>query len=681
MEPITKGLTDLIPRIEGSGAITLANAEEDSGWFGLRFYLVVDGNVHTLSGGRLVSSGTRLVWVGEVLNGLEVELDISPSPTARGWAITPTLRNKNESPVAFSSYGFCVEEDKQGPKVLGRQNALPVYAHSDNLRYEKLPHSRVTYPFVRPLPERKTHIGTQASGPIPALILGHTDGRRWLVEGALTQERHTPSWYIAIPNSRKMLEYRSAYIWNGSSDEVIKPGDEVTLESTVYLLVEADLDQLYDPYMDELTTRYGDRFAGTSSLLAKEPCFCTWNFSVFTNITEPDCLRRMDIVSQVQRGGFFQIDHGYQRPNRPGEQPSPDVDAFYPDPALAWDTSRFPSGPRGFVAACRERNLRPSIWFSPRVWRNGLIAHEHPEWLLRDAHGDPISVEHMCLDASVPDVRAFLEHCIDTITGVWGFEGIKLDYFSYMFDHEQAVFQRGGTGTFWKNWLIRYIRRALGPEGYFLHCISCPLGNPFLALDGCDAYRAGIDIDCGEWEYHLRGSSWLLPSVLTHTRQTWFPNIDSILGHPEIPVVERRSRSAFAYLSGGMFEFSGPVERLDAEAMSDYRRLVGRIDQGQGSIRCPDTAAFYGRPLPTVLARLHASDSRTYQQFGIKASFGVFNWSDAPVPVSVSLLDLGVPTDNAVLSDFWTGQLLKISGGVFSTTLPPRGHALIDVRS
>jgi hypothetical protein len=289
-----------------------------------------------------------------------------------------------------------------------------------------------------------------------------------------------------------------------------------------------------------------------------------------------------------------------------------------------------------------------------------------------------VDLGHLNPDPSVPEVREFIESCIRTVILDWGFEGIKLDFYSWMFDHPDAVFQNGGTGIYWRHWLTGLIRSLLGSDGYFLHCIACPRGNPFLALNGHDAYRAGIDIDCGDWAHHLRSSCWVLPSILGTGKTTWYANLDSCMGDPSISAVERRSRLAFCYITAGMLEFGGVVESFDEEMRMDYRRMAERCDQG-GEVLCPDREAFFGLPYPTTLVRIHADDSYTCKRWGINGTIGLFNWGDEPRVVN---LPLGVPEldpRNALLRDFWTGHVLEPARVSALSPLPGRGSLLVDV--
>lgn len=667
------------PLVPATGLLSWRDPSGRLGWSGLQFYLATAHGVLTPVAGGSNGCGAA-VWQGRLDERLTVRLAVATSPSGAGWVVTPTLCNDGTTPVAFTGYGFRPAAGTASHIHEVDEVATPVYAHSQNLRYERLPVCAVAFPFIRPLPPEPLRVGDQASGPVPALLLGRAGGRHWLLEAAFTQDRHVLSWQVGMATrSGGLAACRSEFTWTGGHPELVPAQGECVLESLLFRVVEAAPDALFAAYAEELAAEYGARFAGVGSRLAREPVYCTWNFGVATHLDEEVLRRRMAIAAAVQGGGFFQLDHGYQPPLRPGEGPSGELDVYYPDPERAWDRSRFPGGPRGFVADCRRHGLRPALWWSPRLARSGPLATAHPEWLLRDRDGKPIDVGHYCPDPSVPAVREFFEYCLDTIVHTWGFEGLKLDFFSYLFDHHDAVFRHGGTGPAWKRWLLARVRRALGPAGYFLHCISCPLGNPFLALEGCDAFRAGIDIDRGDWGHHVRGSAWLLPAMLATGAHTWFGNIDSILGHPEIPLGERRFRGAFAYLTGGMFEFSGPLEQLEATALADYRRLVERLDQGQGPFACPDAQAFYGRPLPSLLVRQHAPGSRTREQHGIVATVGCFNWGERPLPLACDLAEFGRELSPGTWRDFWTGAPLLLASPLLATQLPPRGHLLADL--
>jgi hypothetical protein len=661
-----------------TATIDIVDPASGDGWHGLAFYVTSGGRA--LSPSKVTarkSEAGRTSWQAALAPEVELSFEAGPSPTGGGIWIKPSIINRGGKPFPFTGYGFQIAANAPGPQL--NYHGLPVFAHSENLRYENLPHSRETYPFVRPLPESSRVYGRQGLGPMPVLILGRVTQDRWLVEGAATQDRHAPSWHLDLTTAPgRMLEYRSEYFWNGGSVEEVAPGETVALESTLYLLVESAPDRFYEAYVEELVGLYGDRFSGQHSRLAHEPVYCTWNYGVFTGVNEADCLARIALAGKTQKGGIFQLDHGYQPPHDPHVSWG-HLDAYYPDASAAWDKKRFPGGPKRIVEACREHGLLPAIWWTPRMDVGGPIWRDHPEWIALNRAGKPIeNVGDLHPDYSVPEVREFIQKTLRTVIHDWGFAGIKLDFFSWAFDAPDVVFRNGGTNVYWKRWLLRFVREELGRNGYFLHCVSCPLGNPFLAIDGPDAFRAGGDIDHGGWEMNVYNCSWILASFPSSGKRTWFADMDSFMGNPKFPGNERRFRCAMGYMTSGMIDISGPIETFDEAALGEYRLLSERCDQG-GAVHVVDRAAFFGRALPRVLVRPHDSDSKTRQQFGVAATVGLFNWDNTAQTVAVSLSELGLDAKATALKDFWSGEPVALEGELLSARLQPRQHRLVDI--
>lgn len=184
-----------------TGLLHIADPSRHLGWIGQQFYLIAGGRHLVAASGALVQEdGRGLIWEGELTPQLSVRLQVQRSPAEHGWTVVPTLRNQGATDVGFTGYGFRAGPDQPGLCYQHPENGLPVFAHTDSLRYENLPHSRVQFPFVRSLPTAPTHLGVQSQGPLPVLVLGQTESDLWLVEGALTQQRHVISWHLGLPS-------------------------------------------------------------------------------------------------------------------------------------------------------------------------------------------------------------------------------------------------------------------------------------------------------------------------------------------------------------------------------------------------------------------------------------------------------------------------------------------------
>ncbi|MDO4798733.1 MAG: alpha-galactosidase [Coriobacteriales bacterium] len=101
---------------------------------------------------------------------------------------------------------------------------------------------------------------------------------------------------------------------------------------------------------------------------------------------------------------------------------------------LEYDRARFPQGLRDLASRARGEGLLPGLWLAPFVCeRNSRIFAEHPEWLLKDEHGDLVTTGSqwsgaVALDIRNDDVRTYVGKVLHTVTQDWGFGLLKLDF-------------------------------------------------------------------------------------------------------------------------------------------------------------------------------------------------------------------------------------------------------------
>ena len=114
----------------------------------------------------------------------------------------------------------------------------------------------------------------------------------------------------------------------------------------------------------------------------------------------------------------FQIDDGY---TKIGDWMTP-------------STERFPEGMGAFAARIAEAGLLPGLWMAPLVCETeSRVYAEHPDWLLRDENGEPVSAGsnwsgYWPLDTRNPEARAYIRESLRTATYDWGFRLLKLDF-------------------------------------------------------------------------------------------------------------------------------------------------------------------------------------------------------------------------------------------------------------
>jgi alpha-galactosidase len=160
-----------------------------------------------------------------------------------------------------------------------------------------------------------------------------------------------------------------------------------------------------------------------------------------------------------------------------------------------WEASeKFPSGMQALAARIRAAGFIPGLWLAPLLAVPSSCRHrEHPEWLLRDGKGRPVSAGFNwgeplhALDCSRPEVLAWLARLMRQVRA-WGFGYVKLD-FLYA-GALPGVHEAGKPREAAYRNALRVMREALD-DAYLLACAAPVV--PSLGL--CDGLRIGPDVE------------------------------------------------------------------------------------------------------------------------------------------------------------------------------------------
>jgi alpha-galactosidase len=145
------------------------------------------------------------------------------------------------------------------------------------------------------------------------------------------------------------------------------------------------------------------------------------------------------------------------------------------------------------AARIRNAGFVPGLWLAPLlVVPSSRLHREHPDWLLQDGKGKPVSAGFNwgetvhSLDCSRPEVLAWLGALMQKVRA-WGFGYAKLDFL-----YAGALPGVRGNGTpreaAYRS-ALRAMREALG-DVYLLAC-----GAPIVPSVGlCDGLRVGPDV-------------------------------------------------------------------------------------------------------------------------------------------------------------------------------------------
>ncbi|MGJ6963348.1 glycoside hydrolase family 36 protein [Streptosporangium sp. G11] len=228
--------------------------------------------------------------------------------------------------------------------------------------------------------------------------------------------------------------------------------------------------EVFAHYAERLAERLGssDRRAGN--------VWCTW-YAYYEGITEQ--LLNKDIAALAGLPfDVVQIDDGWQRA----------VGDWRPN-------DKFPSGMRALTERITSSGMSAGLWLAPFiVLPTSATAREHPEFLLRDAGGEPVVAGHnwgvgyWALDVTHPGVQAHLTELIHRVVHEWGFDYLKLDFVNA--GAVPGVRHSGAPREQAYRDALALIRRVAGPEVYLLG--SGALLLPSLGL--VDGLRSGPDV-------------------------------------------------------------------------------------------------------------------------------------------------------------------------------------------
>jgi len=284
------------------------------------------------------------------------------------------------------------------------------------------------------------------------------------------------------------------------------------------------------------------------------------------------------------------------------------------------------------------------------------------------------------LDVSIPAVRKYILKALDYYLAKCGFEGVKLDFWSYAFEDSHALLKsQDRTGYDWREWLLSEFRKRLPSDGYFQTGCDIVMGNPFLGKHFSN-YRYGTDIGSGEWDYVLTNAQWAAFCLLTHTGHLFVPNSDSIGLFPGLTDDEALTCINFCLVSRTMVEVSGWLYRQpNHPRMAWVRKALACPNNGEDvwfagfdprrTDEPPDVWYFDGP---------HFSLRRGLDILPVK-TVAVFNWSDGEKTFRLrpDALVLG-KDDRHLLTDVWTGQVRPFESAV-TVTLKPHASALLAV--
>ena len=323
------------------------------------------------------------------------------------------------------------------------------------------------------------------------------------------------------------------------------------------------------------------------------------------------------------------------------------IDAGYAPACGDWllPSGRFPGTLKPAFDLIRSAGYRPAVWIGPfMVGNRSQLAHDHPNWLLRDIHGQLVTPwrhygeqrvwgyrdeETYVLDTSHPEAFAYLRHVFRTLRQ-WGAEMFKTDFMFWGLQDSTQVRRHtpGKTGVKYFREVLQMIREEIGQETFWLGCIA-----PYMPFVGyADAMRIGGDVGAS-WAGGFGPQNMLQETVGSqHFNNVFWQNDPDVIllrnFHIELSDDEITSLALWQAIMGGVVATSDSLHEISDSRRALWRFVQPSLDSGTATLPLRTQ-----RHRPLVAVRALASGDHCVL---------VFNTTDGPVLERIRLAELGI---------------------------------------
>ncbi|MGA7511439.1 MAG: PKD domain-containing protein [Candidatus Sulfotelmatobacter sp.] len=362
-----------------------------------------------------------------------------------------------------------------------------------------------------------------------------------------------------------------------------------------------------------------------------------WSWTAFyTKITQGTALTNAQwLAEHLKPLGYdyfhFDLGYGYSR----GEYATPNASQF---PRGMWDLTRRIS----------RLGLNIGVWTAPfEVGERAWIYEHHKDWLVHNAHGDPISIADaeevkgerlFVLDVTNPDAQEYLRQTYRTLTREWGARYIKLDFMDNT--AIEGYYHRPNTSALEAQRIgLEIIRKIVGDD-VLLDKDGSPMLKPVGLVD-----EGRISQDTGHTfqrskeaapgiaaRYYMHRNFFVTdPDAFTVSRQL----LEERTIEAPVTLNGAQVSIALAAVSGGMFEIGDDLPTLGSDqervALVKNPDLLAMAKLSQAAVPL-DLMTYADKDEQPSVFLLH-EDPR-------QSILAVFNWTEQPSSRTFSLSDL-----------------------------------------
>src|SRR5271165_5436340 len=372
-----------------------------------------------------------------------------------------------------------------------------------------------------------------------------------------------------------------------------------------------------------------------------------WSWTAFyTKITQGTALTNAQwLAEHLKDVGYdyfhFDLGYGYAR----GEYATANASQF---PRGMWDLAH---------RICRL-GLKVGVWTAPfEVGERAWIYEHHKDWLVHNAHGDPISIGDaeevkgerlFVLDVTHPDAQEYLRQAYRTLVQEWGARYIKLDFMDNT--AIEAYYHRPNTTALEAQRIgLEIIRKAVG-EDVLLDKDGSPMLNPVGLVD-----EGRISQDTGHTFLRSKEAGPGIAARYYMHRNFYVTDPDAFTVSQQL-LEERRIEApatlneaevsiTLAAVSGGMFEIGDDLPTLGSDperlALVKNPDLLAMVKLGQAAVPLDLMTYTDKDEQPSVF--LLREDRH-------QSMLAVFNWTERPSSHTFSLSDLNLTAGHSYTS-------------------------------
>jgi alpha-galactosidase len=377
------------------------------------------------------------------------------------------------------------------------------------------------------------------------------------------------------------------------------------------------------------------------SRISAENMLGWWSWTAFyTKITQGAALTNAQWLAEHLKNlgyDYFHFDLGYAYAR--SEYATPNASQF---PRGMWDLTH---------RICRL-GLNVGVWTAPfEVGERAWIYENHKDWLVHNAHGDPISIGKaeevegerlFVLDVTHPDAQEYLRQTYRTLTREWGARYIKLDFMDNT--AIEGYYHRPNTTALEAQRIgLEIIRKAVG-EDVLLDKDGSPMLNPVglvdegrISQDTGHAFLRSKEAEPGiAARYYMHRNFFIDdPDAFTVSRQL----LEERTIQAPLTLNEAQVSIALAAVSGGMFEIGDdlPILGSDPERLALVKNsdLLAMAKLGRAALPLDLLTYADKDQQPSVFLLLE--DQR-------QSILAVFNWTEQASSHTLAFSDLKLPT-------------------------------------